>query len=185
MWPTNIIVLCMFICNITALYNTKSKSVSVQRSSRLFQTVLLTPDSGVKKEVITPGNGKKVETGDILAIEFYASLPNQGNKPFAKGDREQFTVKDGSLIPGWDIAIESMKVGEKSKIICESKYAYGAKGVSDIIPPNSDLEFEIKILAWLGNSLRPESLFSKDLDIDPFIASTPEAIQAEYDSMQV
>ena len=29
-----------------------------------------------------------------------------------------------------------------------------------------------------------ESLFQKDLDIDPFIASSPEEIQAEYDDMQ-
>jgi hypothetical protein len=43
----------------------------------------------------------------------------------------------------------------------------------------------MKVLAWLGNQLRPESLFSKDLDIDPFIASTPEAIQADYEDMQV
>ena len=51
--------------------------------------------------------------------------------------------------------------------------------------PGADLEIEMKILAWLGNQLRPESLFQKDLDIDPFIASTPEAIQAEYEDMQV
>ena len=51
--------------------------------------------------------------------------------------------------------------------------------------PGADLEIEMKILAWLGNQLRPESLFKKDLDIDPFIASTPEAIQAEYEDMQV
>ena len=49
----------------------------------------------------------------------------------------------------------------------------------------ADLEIELKVLAWLGNQLRPESLFQKDLDIDPFIASTPEAIQAEYEDMQV
>jgi hypothetical protein len=39
-------------------------------------------------------------------------------------------------------------------------------------------------LAWLGNQLRPESLFQKDLDIDPFVASTPEAIQAEFEKKQ-
>ena len=54
-----------------------------------------------------------------------------------------------------------------------------------IIWKGADLEIELKVLAWLGNQLRPESLFQKDLDIDPFIASTPEAIQAEYEDMQV
>lgn len=46
------------------------------------------------------------------------------------------------------------------------------------------IEFEIHLLAWLGNQLRPETLFEKDLDIDPFIASTPEAIQQEFDTKQ-
>lgn len=41
------------------------------------------------------------------------------------------------------------------------------------------------MLAWLGNQLRPESLFQKDLDIDPFIASTPEAIQADFERNQL
>lgn len=52
--------------------------------------------------------GRRIETGDILAIEYAAFV--KGNKnPFAKGSREQFIVKDGSLIKGWDIAIESMR----------------------------------------------------------------------------
>jgi hypothetical protein len=33
--------------------------------------------------------------------------------------------------------------------------------------------------------MNPETLFSKDLDIDPFVASTPEAIQLEFDNRQV
>lgn len=44
--------------------------------------------------------------------------------------------------------------------------------------------FDIRVLAWLGNQLRPESLFEKDLDIDPFVASTPEAIQARFEQSQ-
>ena len=38
---------------------------------------------------------------------------------------------------------------------------------------------------YIGNQLNPESLFQKDLDIDPFVASTPEQIQEDYDAMQV
>ena len=148
------------------------------------KTFTLTKDSGVIKDIVIPGQGQKIEAGDILAIEYKASV--KGNPtPFAKGDKEQFIVKDGSLIRGWDIAVESMRIGEKSIIQCTAPYAYGTKGVSPVIPPDSDLELEIKVLAWLGNQLRPESLFQKDLDIDPFVASTPEAIQQEYEDMQV
>jgi hypothetical protein len=57
-------------------------------------------------------------------------------------------------------------------------------GGASVIPQNAQVQLEIRIMAWLGNQLRPESLFSKDLDIDPFIASTPEAIAAEFNEMQ-
>lgn len=142
----------------------------------------LTKDGGVKKIILGPGTGRKIETGDILAIEFTASLKD--GQIFAKGDKEKCIVKDGSLIKGWDIGISSMKVGERAKFIVSPAYAYGSAGISPVIPPNSEIELEIRTQAWLGNQLRPETLFQKDLDIDPFVSSTPEAIQADYDAMQ-
>ena len=157
---------------------------SFKLQSTLENVIELTKDGGVKKNVIMKGQGRKIEPGDILAIEYKASVTGSST-PFAKGDKEQFIVKDGSLIKGWDIAIESMRIGEKSTISCSAPYAYGSKGVKPVIPSNADLELEIKVLAWLGNQMRPESLFQKDLDIDPFVSSTPEAIQADYDEMQV
>ena len=146
--------------------------------------IQLTPDGGVVKEIISQGQGKKIEAGDILAIEFAAYV--KGSKtPFAQGNREKFIARDGSLIKGWDIAVDSMTVGEAAKFVCKAPYAYGPKGVVPVIAPNSDVEIQLTILAWLGNQLRPESLFQKDLDIDPFVASTPEAIQADFENMQV
>jgi len=148
-------------------------------------TQQLTPDGGVVKEVMMAGTGKQVEAGDILAVEYVAKLGD--GRVFARGDKEKFVLKDGSLIKGWDIGVGSMKVGEKARIICQSGYAYGDKGIgggASVIPQNAQVQLEIRIMAWLGNQLRPESLFSKDLDIDPFIASTPEAIAAEFNEMQ-
>lgn len=118
----------------------KSSSSAVRRLSPLQstkqRTVELTSDKGVVKEIINPGQGRRIEAGDILAIEYAASV--KGSKsPFAKGNKEQFIVKDGSLIKGWDIAIESMRIGEVSKVSISNPYAYGSKGVSPIIPPGN------------------------------------------------
>ena len=152
--------------------------------SSLIDKIEITKDGSIFKEIITRGNGKMVETGDILAVEYSASIAGS-NTPFAKGEQEKFVFKDGTMIKGWDIGVGSMKIGEKSKIYLQSKYGYGEAGIAPVIPANSDLVLDVKILAWLGNQLSPESLFQKDLDIDPFIASTPEAIQAEFDTKQV
>jgi hypothetical protein len=155
-------------------------ATSIPQSSK--EQVALAPENGVVKEIISKGTGRGIEPGDILAIQYQASILG-ANKPFAKGDKEQFIFKDGSHIKGWDIAVGSMKIGEKSRFVCKAQYAYGAKGIDPVIPPDSDVVVEMNLLAWLGNQMRPESLFQKDLDIDPFIASTPETIQAEFDEM--
>ena len=184
------LVICCIMLSVGTAFLPSRTSMAFRRQEAAMymstkeKTFTLTKDSGVIKDIIVPGQGQKIEAGDILAIEYKASVKGSLT-PFAKGEKEQFIVKDGSLIRGWDIAVESMRIGEKSVIQCTAPYAYGTKGVSPVIPPDSDLELEIKVLAWLGNQLRPESLFQKDLDIDPFVASTPEAIQQEYEDMQV
>ena len=152
---------------------------SVDSSSSMLE---LTSDGGVKKTTLSEGGGKKIEAGDILAVRYKAKTAD--GTVFAKGDKERFVHADGSLIKGWDVAVRSMKVGEAATVKINSAYGYGTKGVKSVIAPEMDLELELSILAWLGNEMQPESLFQKDLDIDPFIASSPEDIQAEYDEMQ-
>jgi hypothetical protein len=76
-----------------------------------MEAASLTKDGGVTKELLARGDGKAIEAGDILAVEYYCSIKGQASKPFAKGDKEQFIAKDGSMIRGWDLAVGSMKVG--------------------------------------------------------------------------
>ena len=40
-----------------------------------------------------------------------------------------------------------MQIGEVATLKVTSDYAYGEAGVSPTIPPNSDLEFEVELLA--------------------------------------
>lgn len=44
------------------------------------------------------------------------------NAPF------RFKLGVGMVIKGWDIALATMKVGEKAEIICSPQYAYGENG---------------------------------------------------------
>jgi hypothetical protein len=157
-----------------------SRSLALAMSRSGSSSVKLA--EGLTKETLATGSGRAVEAGDILAIDYAAYAER---KVFAKSNREKFIVRDGSLIKGWDVAVSSMIIGERAKFQIPPELAYGAAGVFPVIAPNSAVELDIKVLAWLGNQLRPETIFSKDLDVDPFIASTPEAIQAEYDEMEV
>jgi hypothetical protein len=183
---SSLVILTLFLtlALVSGFYKAplSKRSLSIYASTEISETSL-TSDGGVKKKLLQSGTGNSVSAGDILAIEYTASIAG-GGITFAKADKEKFVYADGSLIKGWDTALGSMKVGESAKFTISSLYGYGTKGVIPVIPPNADLEIEVKILAWLGNQMRPESLFQKDLDIDPFVASSPEAIQQEYDEMR-
>ena len=56
----------------------------------------LTNDGTITKEIVGKGQGKSIETGDILAIRYQAMIKGQ-DKPFAKSDKETAIVK-GILI---------------------------------------------------------------------------------------
>lgn len=50
------------------------------------------------------------------------------------------------LIPGFKEAILTLKVGDKARVFIPSVLAYGEQGAGDLIPPNSDLIFDIEIV---------------------------------------
>ena len=87
---------------------------------------------------------------DKVSIKYKGSLAATG-KVFdsnqGKKDRPlTVVIGSGKMIRGLDEALRQMSVGETAQINIESDWAYGAKGLADIIPPNSDLIFEVTLI---------------------------------------
>lgn len=117
---------------------------TVNRISSLFVTSFtavstITPDGEITKEVLSKGTGKLIEAGDILAVE-YSAFVHGSKKPFAQGNQQKFTFKDGSMVKGWDISVGSMRIGEKARFTCGAKFGYGDKGIANVIPANSKVK---------------------------------------------
>ena len=55
-------------------------------------------------------------------------------------------ISSGEVLPGLDIAVHSMKKGEKSKFLVKPEYAYGSMGVPPRIPPKATCELELPLL---------------------------------------
>ena len=62
------------------------------------------------------------------------------NKPIV------FQIGVGQVIKGWDIGISLLNEGEEAVLIIPPDLAYGSAGAGGVIPPNSSLIFEVKLL---------------------------------------
>jgi FKBP-type peptidyl-prolyl cis-trans isomerase FkpA len=61
----------------------------------------------------------------------------------------------GGIIPCWTEALQLMKVGGKSRIVCPSALAYGDRGAPPKIKPGSTLEFDIELVSIEPPQLPP------------------------------
>ena len=106
----------------------------------------ITEDGGVKKKILKEGKGDLPTEGNEVHVNYIGR--NSDNKVFDQTKDKPFTFKigDGKVIKGWDLGVKTMKVGEKAEFILSPNYAYGDKKVSDLIPENSTLTFEIELL---------------------------------------
>ena len=105
-------------------------------------------DSGLKFHDFEPGQGDVPEEGQIVKVHYTGWLED-GTKFDSSLDRGMpivFPVGMNYVIPGWDEGVASMKVGGKRQLVIPSELAYGEEGAGEVIPPNSNLIFELELL---------------------------------------
>ncbi len=109
---------------------------------------MTTTSSGLKVEDVKVGTGAVATKGKHVTVHYTGTLSN-GKKFDSSKDRNEpfsFTLGVGEVIRGWDDGVEGMKVGGKRKLVIPPALGYGARGVGGVIPPNSELHFEVELL---------------------------------------
>ena len=105
-----------------------------------------TTESGLQYEVLTEGTGEKPAATDQVRVHYHGTLID-GTVFDSSVDRGEPTVFGvNRVIPGWTEALELMPVGSKWKVYIPAELAYGERGPSPAIGPNSALVFEVELL---------------------------------------
>ena len=99
--------------------------------------------------VLINGCGKKVvKKGDKVKVQYTGSLEDGTVFDSSKaGEPLEFTVGSGQMIPGFDKAVEGMKLNEEKKVTIKAEDAYGKRDEALI------MEFP---LASLPKNFKPE-----------------------------
>ena len=95
-----------------------------------------------------PGEGKKIINHSWVQIEYTGSFIDGKVFDTNVGKDRPLVVQIGmrEVIPGFEMGIVGTNKGTIRKIKIPSELAYGSSGAGDVIPPNSDLIFEFKII---------------------------------------
>ena len=99
---------------------------------------------------IKSGDGAEAQPGQFYTVHYTGWLASDGTKFDSSVDRnEPFTFQQGThgVIPGWDYGFAGMHVGGKRRLFIPYQLAYGDRGRPPVMPPKSDLIFDIELIA--------------------------------------
>ena len=125
----------------------KEKGNSLNANKKVISKEKL--PNGEQIQWFEKGNGPLLKSGDLVMIDYRVELPDgsvvDGNHLLKK---PSFPYLLGfQMQPGWDPAIEKLRVGDFARISIPSQQARGNKGVDGLIPKNADNYLIVRVLS--------------------------------------
>ncbi|KAJ5338714.1 hypothetical protein N7452_005442 [Penicillium brevicompactum] len=114
---------------------------------------------GVEKTILENGNGVDYpKVGERVAIHYRGCLYDPSKEAehfmgaefdssYKRGSPLATPIGVGRLIQGWDEGVPQMSLGEKAILTISADYGYGDRGFPGLIPANSQLVFEVKLVS--------------------------------------
>jgi FKBP-type peptidyl-prolyl cis-trans isomerase len=94
------------------------------------------------------GDGAEVPAGATITAHYTGALCKDGTIFQSSHDfGDPITFGLSQVIEGWTKGVPGMKVGGTRRLVIPSKMAYGSVRAAANIPPNSDLVFDIELVA--------------------------------------
>jgi FKBP-type peptidyl-prolyl cis-trans isomerase FklB len=113
---------------------------------------VVTLASGLQYKILKPGSGPKPTLEDTVKCQYRGTLIDgtEFDSSYKRGEPAIFPVK--GVIAGWTEALQLMPEGSKWQLFIPAQLAYGERGASGVIAPDSTLIFEVELVSIKGKS---------------------------------
>jgi FKBP-type peptidyl-prolyl cis-trans isomerase len=105
----------------------------------------------VKIEIKQSGDGNHFPSpGDTVTVHYDGYFPD-GRKFDSSRDRGKpfkFVLGAEQVIPGLDLGIVQLSIGERAILTIPAYLGYGEKGFAGLVPPKTDLVFDIELITF-------------------------------------
>jgi peptidylprolyl isomerase len=101
---------------------------------------------------IREGSGPVPTAGQTARVHYTGWLLEDGKRgrkfdsSVDRGQPFEFPLGQGRVIRGWDEGVATMKIGGQRTLVIPPELGYGARGASNVIPPNATLVFDVELL---------------------------------------
>ena len=135
---------------------TAKKSVEERTAKQLaaFTEGCTKSPNGIYYKILKEGKGNKVGKGKTATVEYKGYLQDGSIFDASKGFHPQgheglsFRIGAGEMIPGFDLMVQDMKVGETRKMVIPPALAYGERGVPQAgIPGGAYIAFDVELIS--------------------------------------
>jgi FKBP-type peptidyl-prolyl cis-trans isomerase FkpA len=103
--------------------------------------------SGIVIKTLKEGTGPQPKATDQVKVHYHGTLIDGTVFDSSVQRNEPATFPLNGVIPCWTEAVQTIKVGGKSRIVCPASLAYGDRGSPPTINPGATLTFEVELLA--------------------------------------
>ncbi len=106
-----------------------------------------TTPSGLKYIDQVVGTGASPAMTQTVTVHYTGKLAANGKTFDSTAGKQPISFPMNGVIKGFSEGLSTMKVGGKRTVYIPSALGYGPGGYGQAIPPNSDLVFEIELVA--------------------------------------
>lgn len=108
--------------------------------------------TGLMYQVVDKGEGKEIAWGDRLVAHYHGTFTDGQvfDSSYPRGKPLTFYV--GNMVPGWNEALQKMRIGSKAVLVLPPHLGYGGRGLRDsngkeLVPPDRVLVFRMEVLS--------------------------------------